>query len=477
MKKPFVIPEITVTGIADKGKAVARHEDGKVIFIENAVPGDVCEVRVFKSKKGFYEGHADRIITPSADRTTPFCTHFGLCGGCKWQYLSYDAQLRHKNQTVIDALTRIGKVQVGEWIPILGSPETQYYRNKLEFTFSTKRWLTLEEMDTVNALPDDEKAENLAGFGFHKAGAFDKVIPINTCFLQNDPSNDLRNAVRDFTQKNGYEYYDFRKNTGWLRTMMIRTAHLTGEVMVLTQFHSSCPDQKRTELLDFLSHTFPQLTANLYVINPKLNDTFYDLEVHCWKGRNYIEEHLGDVRYKISPKSFFQTNSRQAKNLYDITAAFAELKPTDNVYDLYTGTGSIACYIAKKVRKVVGIEEIDAAVLDAHENARLNNLTNVDFYTGDVKNILTPEFEEKHGKPDVIITDPPRVGMHATVVQYLLQLAAPRLVYVSCNPATQARDLELLSVKYDVVRVQPVDMFPHTHHIESVAQLRLKNQG
>ncbi len=474
MKKPFIIPELSITGIADKGKAVGRHEDGKVVFVENAVPGDVCEVRVFKSRKGFYEGHAESIITPSSDRVNPFCTHFGLCGGCKWQYLDYSAQLRHKNQTVIDALTRIGKVPVGEWLPILGSPETRYYRNKLEFTFSTKRWLTFEEMDETNALDDEAKAKNLAGFGFHKAGAFDKVIPIDECFLQNDPSNAIRNAVRDFTKANGYEYYDFRKNTGWLRTLMVRTAHLTGEVMVLTQFHNSCPDDKRIEFLDFLKNTFPQLTANLYVINPKLNDTFYDLEVHTWSGRNFIEEHLGDVRYKISPKSFFQTNSRQAKNLYDITAAFAELKPTDNVYDLYTGTGSIACYIAKQVKSVVGIEEIDAAVLDAHENARLNDLTNVDFYTGDVKNILTPEFEAKHGKPDVVITDPPRAGMHTAVINYLLQLAAPRLVYVSCNPATQARDLELLSEKYDVVRVQPVDMFPHTHHIENVAQLRLK---
>ncbi len=475
MKKPFIIPELAITGIADKGKAVGRHTDGKVVFVENAVPGDVCEVRVFKSKKGFYEGHADQIVQASADRTEPFCAHFGLCGGCKWQYLEYSAQLRHKNQTVVDALTRIGKVAVGEWIPILGSPETRYYRNKLEFTFSTKRWLSFEEMDEINALEDEEKAANLAGFGFHKAGAFDKVVPIDECFLQNDPSNEIRNAVRDFTKANEYLYYDFRKNTGWLRTMMIRTAHLTGEVMVLTQFHDSCPDEKRAEFLDFLKNKFPQITANLYVINPKLNDTFYDLSVHTWSGRNFIEEHLGDVKYKISPKSFFQTNSRQAKNLYDITAAFAELQPTDNVYDLYTGTGSIACYIAKSVKNVVGIEEIDAAVLDAHENARLNGLTNVDFYTGDVKNILTPEFEQKHGKPDVVITDPPRAGMHTAVVNYLLQLAAPRLVYVSCNPATQARDLELLAEKYEVVRVQPVDMFPHTHHIESVAQLRLRD--
>ena len=466
-KPAFHLENVVITGIADKGRAVGRHTDGKVVFVENAVPGDTVQVRVFKARKGYYEGRMTELVTPSPDRETPYCAHFGVCGGCKWQNLSYAAQLRHKQQTVIDALVRIGRVPESLILQILAAPETNLYRNKLEYTFSSRRWLTEAEIDLPETMQE-------GGIGFHKSGQFDKIIPIEKCYHQVEPSNAIRNAVRDFAYERGYELYDFRAHTGWLRTLMIRTAAATGQVMVLVQFHDSCPDDKRTDLLEFLKTKFPEITSLVYVINPKLNDTIHDLEVHLYHGATSIEEHLGTTKYKISPKSFFQTNSKQAENLYRLTAEAAQLSPDDNVYDLYTGTGSIACFIADKVKKVVGIEEIDAAVRDAHINAELNGLKNVDFYVGDVKNILTPEFAAKHGKPDVVITDPPRAGMHTDVVRYLLELAAPRLVYVSCNPATQARDLELLSARYDVVQVQPVDMFPQTHHIESVAQLRLR---
>jgi 23S rRNA (uracil1939-C5)-methyltransferase len=474
-REPKIFESIEITGIADKGKAVGRHE-GQVVFVENAVPGDVCDVYVFKSRKGFHEGRIERLITPSADRTESFCAHFGTCGGCKWQHLSYEAQLKHKNQTVHDALIRIGKVAVGEWLPIVGSPETTFYRNKLEYTFSNKRWLNEAEHNSEKAGAADENYVSIqqGGLGFHKAGAFDKIIPIEKCYLQRDPSNQIRNAVRDFAKANGYTLYDPREHKGWMRTLFIRTTNATNETMVIVVFDATCPKEKREAMMAFVQNEFPEITALLYVVSGKMNDTIFDLDVHTWSGRNYIVEHLGESQYKISPKSFFQTNSAQAKTLYDITADFCDLKPTDNVYDLYTGTGSIACFIAKRVKSVVGIEEIDAAVLDAHENARMNGLDNVAFYTGDVKNILSPEFEAKHGKPDVVITDPPRAGMHTDVINYLLALAAPRLVYVSCNPATQARDLALLAEKYDVLKVQPVDMFPHTHHIENVAQLRLR---
>ena len=465
-KKNFTIENIVFTGIADGGKAVGRH-DGKVVFAEGAVPGDTANVLVTKSKGGYYEGRVETLITPSVHRVAAVCSHFGVCGGCKWQHLDYAEQLRQKEQTVIDAITRIGKVEVGEWLPIVGSAETTYYRNKLEYSFSAKRWITEEEAQT------DEKIMEQA-VGFHKAGFFEKVVAIEHCHLQHEPTNALRNAVRDYTLANDYTYYHAREHTGWMRNMMVRTAS-TGEVMVLVSFDGSCPEEKRTNLLDFIRTEFPSITALVYVINPKHNDTIYDLTVHLHSGREFIYEKLGDTTYKISPKSFFQTNTSQALRLYEITAKMAALKGDENVYDLYTGTGSIACFIAKTAKQVVGIEEVGMAVEDAWENARLNNLANVKFYTGDVKNILTTDFSTTHGRPDVVITDPPRAGMHGDVIATLLALAAPRIVYVSCNPATQARDIALLAEKYAVLKVQPVDMFPHTHHIESVALLELKD--
>ena len=465
-KKNFTIENIVFTGIADGGKAVGRH-DGKVVFAEGAVPGDTANILVTKSKGGYYEGRVETLITPSVYRVAAVCNHFGVCGGCKWQHLAYTEQLRQKEQTVIDAITRIGKVEVGEWLPIVGSAATTYYRNKLEYSFSAKRWITEEEAQT------DEKITEQA-VGFHKAGFFEKVVAIEHCHLQHEPTNALRNAVRDYTLANDYTYYHAREHTGWMRNMMVRTAS-TGEVMVLVSFDGSCPEEKRTNLLDFIRAEFPSITALVYVINPKHNDTIYDLTVHLHSGREFIYEKLGNTTYKISPKSFFQTNTSQALRLYEITAEMAALTGSENVYDLYTGTGSIACFIAKTAKQVVGIEEVGMAVEDAWENARLNDLANVKFYTGDVKNILTADFSATHGRPDVVITDPPRAGMHGDVITTLLALAAPRIVYVSCNPATQARDIALLSEKYAVLKVQPVDMFPHTHHIESVALLELKD--
>ena len=491
---PIIWENIALTGIADKGKAVGRQANdpsGKVVFVEGGVPGDVADVHIFKSKKEFAEGKVVRVVQPSPDRVTAFCEHFGVCGGCKWQYLAYPAQLRHKQQTVDDALRRLGKLEVGTLLPIIGAHTptdtsdlldgTRYYRNKLEFSFSSKRWMLEAERETdrlaaeaAEADPDTtyEAPEEKGGLGFHRAGSFEKVVDIDHCYLQPDPSNALRNSVRDFALEHNYPFYAPKSHTGWLRNMMVRTSSL-GEVMVMMCFSGSIPDAERDALMAHLVAHFPNVTSWVYVMNGKRNDTVFDLPVHTYAGRDHIFEQLGSVRYKVSPKSFFQTNTAQALELYRIVANFADLKGSENVYDLYTGTGSIACFVAHTAANVVGIEEVDMAVTDARENAALNDLHNVTFYTGDVKNILTPEFATQHGKPDVVITDPPRAGMHENVVRTLLALAAPRIVYVSCNPATQARDMALLTEKYRIVKVQPVDMFPQTHHIESVALLEL----
>jgi len=464
-KKPLILQAVEMTGIADKGLCVGRHEEGRVVFVENAAPGDIADVRVYKRAKGYFLASPVVFHRYSPDRVAPFCSHFGVCGGCKWQHLSYEAQLRHKAQVVQDAIQRIGKVEVGEWLPILGAGSDTFYRNKLEFTFSNKRWLTVEELE--EGLQKDADV-----LGFHRPGAFDKAIDIEKCWLQPDPSNDLRNGIKAIALEQGLSFFDLKNQHGLLRTLMLRITTL-GEVMALVSFGESHPKKIKT-FLDEVMRQFPQITTLCYCINTKSNDTIYDLDIIAHHGKGYVEELLGEVRFRIGPKSFFQTNTVQATRLYDIVADFAQLQGHENVYDLYTGIGSIALYLAPRCRRVVGIEEIAAAIDDARENAELNGIDNAGFYAGDVRHMLTPEFAEQHGRPDLLITDPPRAGMHPDVVRMLLQLESPRIVYVSCNPSTQARDLLLLSEKYEVVKVRPVDMFPHTHHIESVALLQLK---
>ncbi|MBK7871159.1 MAG: 23S rRNA (uracil(1939)-C(5))-methyltransferase RlmD [Saprospiraceae bacterium] len=465
-KKKKVLQHIEITGIADKGKSVGRTTDGQVIFVENVAPGDIVDVLVLHKKAGFMQGKPLHFHRYSKDRVEPFCEHYNLCGGCKWQHLSYEAQLRHKQLVVENALQRIGKVQVHDFQSILPASETQYYRNKLEFAFSNKRWLTREEIGT------GEDLIHRNGLGFHRPGEFDKIVDIQHCWLQPDPSNEIRNEIRHIAFNQDLSFYDTRSKEGFLRSVVVRTT-TTGEVMLVFSFGEE--DNKKTKLfLDAVLKRFPDITTICYCINTKVNDYLMDLEMFTWDGKGYIEEELGHVRFKISPKSFFQTNTRQGKALYDTAVEFADLQGNENVYDLYTGVGSIALYLAQYCRQVVGIEEIEAAIDDSKENAQLNNINNTVFYAGDVKDILTVDFVEKYGKPDALITDPPRAGMHPQVVEMLLQLESPKIVYVSCNPATQARDLHLLSIKYDVIKMRPVDMFPHTHHIESVALLELR---
>lgn len=459
-----VIQNVEITGIADKGRAVGRNDE-KVVFVAGAVPGDVVDVQVTKRKKGFDIGVVKEFHKESPDRIEPFCEHFSQCGGCSWQSLAYETQLKHKHQTVKDAMERIAKLEIEEVLkPIVPAKTTQYYRNKLEFTFSNRRWLTEEEINS------EEEFERRA-LGFHAAGGFSKVIEINHCFLQPDPSNAMRNTLKQFAIDNDISFYDIRDEKGLLRNILFRIAK-TGEIMVIVSFFYE-DKEEREKVLDMLAEQFPEITSLMYVINSKKNDFILDLDIMVYKGQDFISENLGNVAFRIGPKSFFQTNTEQAVTLFDKVVEFAELKGDENVYDLYTGIGSIALYVAKNCKHVVGIEEIAAAIDDAKINAELNNIENVTFYAGDVKDILSDEFEDKHGKPDLVITDPPRAGMHPKALELLMELSAPRIVYVSCNPATQARDLFLMKEKYRVVKMQPVDMFPHTYHIENVALLEL----
>lgn len=466
-KKNIILSNVQFFGIADEGKAVGKTEDGQIVFAKGVVPGDHADVIVLKKRKGHIQGLLQNISTYSPDRVEPLCQHFGTCGGCKWQNLDYAVQLKQKEQVVENALVRLGKVEVGEWLPILGAESPFYYRNKMEFAFSCKRWLTNAEINTGVSNEADV-------LGFHPAGGFDKVINLEHCWLQPDPSNEVRNTVREIAIEQGLSFYDVKKHVGFLRNLMLRITTL-GETMALIAFGEDNPDLRKP-LLEEVQRRLPQITTLVYCINTKMNDTIWDLPVHTWSGKGYAEERLGHVVFRIGPKSFFQTNTRQGQNLYDVVVKFANLQGHENVYDLYTGIGSIGLYVAKDCKQVVGIEEVAAAIDDARINAQANGVENVQFYVGDVRAILTPEFAEKHGKPDLLITDPPRAGMHEDVVNMLLGLAAPRIVYVSCNPGTQARDLGRLAVKYNVLKVQPVDMFPHTHHIESVALLELRNE-
>ena len=464
-RKPKIVESVRLTEIADKGKAFGKKDD-MAYFVEGAVPGDLVDVLVTKSRTNFKKGRAINIREYSDKRVKPFCPHFEICGGCKWQNLSYEEQIIQKSQVAKNAIERLGRIEIPEFQPILGSEKTQYYRNKMEFSFSNKRWLTEEEVQS------GEDFSNRNALGFHRPGAFDKIVQIDHCYLQGGLSNEIRNDVYAFAIENDFTFFDIRNKGGLLRNLMIRNTTLD-ETMVVVIFYDD-DKEKRELLLNHLQEKFPQITALQYIINQKANDTFLDLPIETYYGRDFIYEQLGHLKYKIGAKSFFQTNTEQAFHLYSIVAEFAGLSGNENVYDLYTGTGSIALFLAHKAKHVVGIEEIAPAIDDAIINASNNEVENVTFYIGDVKDILTDEFATKHGKPDVLITDPPRVGMHAKVVEMLLELESPRIVYVSCNPATQARDLQLLSEKYELKKVRPVDMFPHTHHIENVALLELK---
>ncbi len=455
--------QVPVVDAGAKGKAVAKTEDGKVIFLSNAVPGDVVDIQTFKKRKAYFEGKAIKFHTLSERRTDPVCQHFGTCGGCKWQHMSYDNQLYFKQKEVENNLTRLGGIELPETTAILGSKEQYFYRNKMEFSFSDSRWLTQEEVDS------DEDLRDRNALGFHIPGMWDKILDVKKCHLQADPSNAIRNAVKEFSVANGLAFFNTRNQTGLLRTLMIRTSSI-GEVMVLIQFFTD-DGTNRTLLLDYLAETFPQITSLLYVINEKANDTIYDQEVICYKGRDHIFEEMEGLKFKINAKSFYQTNSEQAYELYKVTRDFAGLSGKELVYDLYTGTGTIAQFVAKQAKKVVGVEAVPDAITAAKENAQFNGIDNVDFFVGDMKKVFNDTFIETHGQPDVIITDPPRDGMHKDVVQQILNIAPNKVVYVSCNSATQARDLALMDEMYKVTKVQPVDMFPQTHHVENVVLL------
>lgn len=465
-KKPLPLLEnITITGVAAEGKAIAKV-DNLVVFVPYAVPGDVVDLQVRRKKHSYAEAEVVKFHRYSEQRATPFCQHFGVCGGCKWQCLPYEEQLRYKQQQVVDNLTRIGKIELPEVSPILGSRHTQCYRNKLEFGFSNKKWLTFEEVAS------DTKFEVMDAVGFHIPGAFDKILDIDTCFLMDDINNRLRNGIRSYALSHQLTFFDLRAQTGLLRNMMVRTS-ATGEVMLLLQFciRSAEEEQQSRDLLAHIHETFPEVTSLLWVNNLKCNDTIGDLEVHTYAGTDFIYETMENLRFKVGPKSFYQTNTEQAYELYKVARQFAGLTGSELVYDLYTGTGTIANFVAHQARQVIGIEYVPEAIEDAKENARINGLDNTLFYAGDMKDILNRDFIDRHGRPDVIITDPPRAGMHTDVVDTILFASPRRIVYVSCNPATQARDLALLDSQYRVVAVQPVDMFPQTHHVENVVLL------
>lgn len=509
-KKHTVVEQVLVEDYAAEGKSLGRRE-GKVLFVEGAVPGDVVDLLLTKNKKDWGEGHPIRFHTYSKDRVAPFCQHFGVCGGCQWQMLPYEKQLQYKQQQVWDNLTRIGKIPLPAMQPIIGAAEDKWYRNKLEYTFSTKEFTPQKpppkwERSPSPALPGGEGEASTQGrlkqgennnaasqqsgpgavdhsptggagggwaFGFHAKGFFDKIVQIQKCWLQPEPTNALRNSIRQWAIEQGYSFYDIRQHRGLLRTMQVRICR-TGEVMVNVVFGED--DKPRIEkLLRFVQAAFPEITTLLYTINLKMNDSMYDLEPVVFSGPGYVVETLEDFRFKIGPKSFFQTNTAQAEQLYRITRGFAGLDGSQTVYDLYCGTGSIGLFCSRQARRIIGVEAVEAAVQDARENATLNGINQAQFFSGDVIDVCTDAFFEQQGRPDVLITDPPRAGMHAKLIQKIKEIKAPRVVYVSCNPATQARDLALLQDCYDVTALQPVDMFPHTHHIENVVQLTLKN--
>jgi 23S rRNA (uracil1939-C5)-methyltransferase len=476
MKKGDILSSIQVESMAAEGKCLSRLEDGRVLFIEGAAPGDMVDVQVHRIKSNFVEGKAVAILSLSASRTTPFCTHFGLCGGCKWQHLQYEKQLEYKQHQVVDNLQRIGGLSITGIKSILASAQTTHYRNKLDFTFSAQRWLSSSELAAHKA-QSSEPIPLEPALGYHLPTFYDKVFDVSECHLQPHPSNALRLLVKNVAIENDITFFDLRKQIGYLRTLTIRTAS-TGEVMVILQVTYDQPEWLE-KILRAIADSFPEVTSLQYVINGKRNDTFHDLDIVCWKGNPYITEVMpapdekSTLQFRVGPKSFYQTNSKQAFELYKAAWRMANLQGTELVYDLYTGTGTIASFVSAYAKKVIGVEYVKAAIEDAKVNAALNGITNVDFFAGDMKDMLTAEFFKEHGRPDVILTDPPRAGMHEDVCNMLLQIESPKIVYVSCNPATQARDLKILAAKYTIVDVQPVDMFPHTMHVENVVSLRL----
>ena len=458
-----IIPNLRIIDIAEEGKGVGKADE-LVVFVDKAVPGDIADVRIVKKKKNLAEAVIETLHTPSVYRTDPFCQHFGTCGGCKWQHMQYDAQLQFKQKNVEAALQRLAKIDTSSMEPILGSAENKYYRNKLEYTFSNKRWLNQQDME-------DREGLEMNALGFHVPLRFDKILDVQHCYLQAEPSNTLRNQVREYALRMGLTFYDLRNHEGNLRNLIIRTSS-TGEVMVVVVFAYAEQDQV-DGLMEYLKTSFPEITSLMYIMNQKKNDTIFDQDVITYSGRDYIFEEMNGLRFKIGAKSFYQTNSMQAHELYKITKEFAGFSGDELVYDLYTGAGTIANFVAGSVKKVIGVEYVPTAIEDAKFNSELNGIDNTLFYAGDMKDILTREFIAEHGKPDVVITDPPRAGMHADVVARLLEMEAEKIVYVSCNAATQARDLALLKEKYTVGRIKPVDMFPHTQHVENVVLLNL----
>ena len=464
-RKPIFLENIEIIDTANKGKSVAKH-DGRVIFVQGGVPGDICDITVFKRRKKFWEARIEKIHTLSVRRAEPKCEHFGTCGGCKWQNMNYTSQLEFKQNEVLNNLKRIGGIELAEHEEIIGSKNEYFYRNKMEFTFSNKRWLTLEEIQSDAEIADKD------ALGFHVPGMFDKVIDLNNCYLQKEPSNSIRLSVKKFADENGLTYFDIRNHEGLLRNLLIRTSS-TNDLMVLVQFFED--NKKNINLLmEHIKISFPEITSLLYVINQKANDTMYDQDIICFNGKDHIMEEMDGLHFKIGAKSFFQTNSEQAKILYRKTKKLAEITEKDLVYDLYTGTGTIAQYVATSAKKVIGIDSVEEGIKAANENAERNKIENCTFYTGDMKEIFTDEFISENGTPDIIITDPPRDGMHKKVVKQILKIGAKRIVYISCNSATQARDLSLMDNLYIVTQIQPVDMFPQTHHIENIIVLELK---
>ena len=460
-----ILEKIEISEVAAEGKSLARVNE-MVVFIPYGAPGDIVDVKLDKKKKSYGEGHIVAMKQPSDIRIEPFCEHFGVCGGCKWQHLPYEYQLKYKRQQVVDALERIAKVELPEVNEILGSERTRHYRNKLEYTFSNRSWFTYEQMQSGEEFTDRN------ALGFHIPGAFDKVLDIKKCWLQDDISNDIRLFLRSYALSKGYTFYDLRAQHGLMRTIMLRTTS-TGEIMLIVVFGETDHDAI-SDVMAAVKERFPHITSLQYVINLKVNDTIADQEIITYSGRDYVEEEMEGLRFRIGPKSFYQTNSLQAYELYKVARRMAQLTGNELVYDLYTGTGTIANFVAKMARKVVGIEYVPEAIEDAKLNSRVNGIENTEFYAGDMKDILTDDFVAANGRPDVMIVDPPRAGMHEDVVNVILNSEPKRIVYVSCNPATQARDLAMLDVKYRVVEVQPVDMFPHTHHVENVVGLELK---
>ncbi|MBG66182.1 MAG: 23S rRNA (uracil(1939)-C(5))-methyltransferase RlmD [Flavobacteriales bacterium] len=465
-KKPVILEKVKIIDTANKGKSITKYQD-RVIIVENGIPGDICDILIYKKRRKYWQGEIKKIHKFSKQRTSPKCKHFGTCGGCKWQNMNYNAQLKFKEKEVLNNLERIGNISINKYKNIIGSTKSYFYRNKMEFTFSNKRWLTKKE------IASNIKIEEKNACGFHVPGMFDKVIDLNNCYLQKEPSNKIRLSINTFARKNNLSFFDIRKQKGFLRNLIIRTS-TTNDLMVIVQFFER-NITKINLLMEYIKTTFTEITSLLYTINQKANNTIYDQKIICYHGKNYIQEKIDHLIFNIGPKTFFQTNSEQAALLYSKTKELAKIKKNDIIYDLYTGTGTIAQYVASSAKKVVGIDSVKEGIDAAYINAKQNNINNCIFYTGDMKDIFSDNFIEENGCPDIIITDPPRDGMHKKVIEQILKIKAKRIVYVSCNSATQARDINILKELYKITNIQPIDMFPQTHHVENIVVLEIKD--